>query len=67
MTVEKYGSRKFATMSARNISKALRLAQRKKIISKIPDDEESRINLLREIAVVSNNSQGFCFLEKQSA
>lgn len=67
MTVEKYGSRKFATMSARNIFKALRLAQRKKIISSIPDGEEDRINLLRQVAVVSNNSQGYSFLEKLSA
>lgn len=62
MTIEKYGSRKFATMSATSIFRALKRAQNKKIISNIPDGEEERIFLLRKIAVVSNNANGYSFL-----
>ena len=60
------GSRKFATMPSRKVAKALKHAQQKGIIEDIPDSVESRLELLRKIAVVANNSQGYTFLETDS-
>lgn len=57
------GLRKFATMTDRQITVALKKAIKFKIISEIPNSNDDQLELLRSIAVVTNG--GYSFLKSK--
>ena len=56
---KRLGSKKFATMGEKKINIALKKALKKKLIDKIPESADEQLLLLRNIAVVANNSYVF--------
>jgi hypothetical protein len=59
MTIEKLGSRKFATLSKNEIKNALKKAKNLNKITDIPSSNDEQLTLLRNIAVASKGTYAF--------